>query len=67
MNTLLLVIRLVIKAEFRASGWRPKNYCSKAVDILKAKKVHDQIAFYAFHSFLVEVKTCAGYLRVEHS
>ena len=49
MNTLLLVIRLVIKAEFRASGWRPKNYCSKAVDMLKAKNVHDQIAFYAFH------------------
>ena len=61
MNTLQLVIRLVIKAEFPASGWRSKNYCSKA------KNVHDQIVFYAFHSFLVEVKTCAGYLRVEHS
>ena len=48
MNALQLVIRLVIKAEFRVSGWRPKNYCSKAVDILKAKNVHDQIAFYAF-------------------
>ena len=24
--------------------------------------MHDQIAFYAFHSFLVEVKTCTGYV-----
>ena len=35
--------------------------------VIEGPKVHDQIAFCAFHSFLVEVQTDAGYMHATHA
>ena len=34
---------------------------------VEGRNAHDQIAFCAFHSFLVEVQTNAGYTHVRHA
>ena len=35
--------------------------------VLEGPNVRDQIAFCAFHSFLVEVQTNAGYINATHA
>jgi len=34
--------------------------------VTDGRNARDQIAFYAFHSFLVEIQTNAGYIRPAH-
>ena len=36
------------------------------LQVTEASKVHDQTVFCAFHSFLVEVQTNAGYIHATH-
>ena len=35
--------------------------------VIEGPNAHDQIAFCAFHSFLVEVQTNAGYVHAMHA
>ena len=35
--------------------------------VIEGPNTRDQIAFCAFHSFLVEVQTNAGYIHVKHA
>ena len=62
--------RLGSAGKFQAQNRRSKRSCSNAGTLHKfhvkeSQNVHDQIALYAFHSFLVEVQTNAGYICVK--
>ena len=35
--------------------------------VIEGPNAHDQSAFFAFHSFLVEVQTKAGYIHATHA
>ena len=35
--------------------------------VIEGPNAHDQITFYAFYSFLVEVRTNTGYLHAAHA
>ena len=37
-----------------------------ALHVTDGRNACDQIAFYAFHSFLLEIQTNAGYIRPAH-
>ena len=63
---------LVSKTELQTSDRRSKRSCFNAGALRKfhvreGQNARDQIAFYAFHSFLVEVQTNAGYICAKHT
>ena len=63
---------LVSKNELQTSDRRPKRSCFNAgalrkFHVIEGLNARDQIAFYAFHSFLVEVQTNAGYICAKHA
>ena len=41
--------------------------CVIRLRVIEGPKAHDQILFFAFHSFLVEVQTNAGYTHATHA
>ena len=63
---------LVSKTELQTSDRRSKRSCFNAdalrkFHVIEGQNARDQIAFYAFHSFLVEVQTNAGYICAKHT
>ena len=63
---------LVSTGEFQTSDRRPKRSCFNVgalckFYVIEGQNARDQIAFFAFHSFLVEVQTNAGYICAKHA
>ena len=64
--------RLVSTSELQTSDRRSKRCCFNVValrkfHVIEGQNARDQIAFYAFHSFLVEVQTNASYICAKHA
>ena len=63
---------LVSTSELQTSDRRWKRSCFnvgalRKFHVIEDQNARDQIAFYAFHSFLVEVQTNAGYICAKHA
>ena len=63
---------LVNTSELQASDRCPKRPCFnvgalRKFHVIEGQNARDQVAFFAFHSFLVEVQTNAGYICVKHA
>ena len=63
---------LVSKNELQTSDRRPKRSCFnvsalRKFHVIEGQNARDQVAFFAFHSFLVEVRTNAGYICAKHA
>ena len=63
---------LVSTSELQTSDRRPKRPCFnvgalRKFHVIEGQNARDQIAFYAFHSLLVEVQTNAGYICAKHA
>ena len=63
---------LVSTSESQTSDRRLKHSCFKVgalrkFHVIEGQNTRDHIAFYAFHSFLVEVQTNAGYICAKHA
>ena len=58
---------LVSTSELQTSDRRPKRSCFnvgalRKFHVIEGQNARDQVTFFAFHSFLVEVQTNAGYI-----
>ena len=63
---------LVSTSELQTSDRCPKRPCFnvgalRKFHVIEGQNARDQIAFFAFHSFLVEVQTNAGYICAKHA
>ena len=63
---------LVSTSELQTSDRRSKRSCInvgalRKFHVIEGQNACDQIAFYAFYSFLVEVQTNAGYICAKHA
>ena len=63
---------LVSTSELQTSDRRPKRPCFNVgalckFHVIEGQNARDQIVFFAFHSFLVEVQTNAGYKCAKHA
>ena len=61
-NAALLLLRCALR-KFHVTD---DQTCMIRVRVIKGPKAHDQTTLCAFHSFLVEVQTNAGYIRATH-
>ena len=64
--------RLVSTSELQTFDRRPKRSFFNVgalckFHVIEGQNARDQIAFFAFHSFLVEVQTNAGYKCAKHA
>ena len=63
---------LVSTSELQTSDRWPKHSCFnvgalRKFHVIEGQNARDQVVFYAFHSFLVEVQTNVGYICAKHA
>ena len=63
---------LVSTSELQTSDRWPKRSCFnvgalRKFHVIEGQNARDQVAFFAFHSFLVEVQTNVGYICAKHA
>ena len=63
---------LVSTSELQTSDRRSKRSCFnvgalRKFHVIEGQNARDQVTFFAFHSFLVEVQTNAGYKCAKHA